>query len=533
YTVLFFAVATRLKTPSQLWRLLSAIVLAGTICALIGIAQHFGHAPLGIRSTSGSARVSGTAGNPIFFATILIVTLLITVGMSLSIRELTRKTLTWLTVSGLVIAIHFAALMVTLSRGPWIGAAVGLLAVSTLAPLMFGQSRSFRTGFLVISAFLVALAFLGFASTPDGVTGPGIERTSVNDIQGRATTLAGVFDPVSNPRLTRWDGAVDLALNRPEPPSGAQPGYLVRSLFGYGPDSFADVFTLVAPQRLSGTRTTAAHNVPLNQLVETGVIGLLAWMALWTSLVHLLLRDLWMHRQDGNARQVATLAIGASLMAWFVAGLTGIPQTGDTVLVWLLIGVAAAIPNVFATSDGNVPAPVTTTQTPSPALQTSAIVAIGLIALAAIWISWTENVQRVSADSTAASAVRSDTGNPDVDGRLSDIDGAISLSPDQPRYHTIRSEIYERVALELASQNPFAAMQESVDSAERALALNPLDRDLNFRAAYVNWELAKMGDPDSALRTYHLYQELALMSPQHQSVGPRLTAIGEALGLTP
>mgnify|MGYP003997563731 FL=1 len=76
-------------------------------------------------------------------------------------------------------------------------------------------------------------------------------------------------------------------------------------------------------------------------------------------------------------------------------------------------------------------------------------------------------------------------------------------------------------------------MQESVDSAERALALNPLDRDLNFRAAYVNWELAKMGDPDSALRTYHLYQELALMSPQHQSVGPRLTAIGEALGLTP
>jgi len=66
YAVLFFAVATRLRNPSQMRRLLGAMVVTGTVAALVGIAQHFGSTPFGIRSTSGSSRVSGTDGNPIF-----------------------------------------------------------------------------------------------------------------------------------------------------------------------------------------------------------------------------------------------------------------------------------------------------------------------------------------------------------------------------------------------------------------------------------------------------------------------------------
>ena len=81
--------------------------------------------------------------------------------------------------------------------------------------------------------------------------------------------------------------------------------------------------------------------------------------------------------------------------------------------------------------------------------------------------------------------------------------------------------------------DPVAALREAAASAERALALNPLDRDLNFRAAYLDWELAGTGDLEAALRTHAIYERLALLTPQHWRVGPRLAAVEEALGFDP
>ena len=285
YAVLFFAVATRLRNPSQLRRLLGAMVITGTVAALVGIAQHFGNAPFGIRSTSGSSRVSGTAGNPIFFATILAVTLILAMGMSLSIREVTRKTIGWLSVYGVVATLHLTALLITLSRGPWIGVIAGMIAIFVLAPLLFGWRRTATTALVTAGALLVSLVFLGI--TPDSSISTGTDRTSIGDVRGRTTSYTELFDPDSNQRIIRWNGALDLTLDRPEPPAGAQPGYLVRSLFGYGPDTFPDVFTMVAPETLSNIRSTAAHNDPLNRLVETGVIG----FALVVGIVGLIVLD--------------------------------------------------------------------------------------------------------------------------------------------------------------------------------------------------------------------------------------------------
>jgi O-antigen ligase len=531
YAILFFAVATRLRNPSQMRRLLGAMIITGTVAALVGIAQHFGSIPFGIRSTSGSSRVTGTAGNPIFFAAILAMTLILAMGMSLSIREVTRKTIGWLSLYGVVATIHFIALLITLSRGPWISVIAGMIAIFALAPLLFGLRRVAITALATGGALVVSLVFLGV--TPESSISTGTDRTSVGDVRGRTTSFTGLFDLDSNPRIIRWNGALDLALNRPEPPAGAQPGYLVRSLFGYGPDTFPDVFTMVAPEILSNIRSTAAHNDPLNRLVETGVIGLLAWIALWASLAVALLRNLWKNRHHAGSEQILTLAIGAALATWFVVGLTGIPKSGDTVFIWLLAGLVVATPKVFSALK-TVP-PVEDARSsliPLPG-RAMATVAIGLIAAATIWITWTETVSRISADASAASSVRSIAGDPGFMARLNDIDRAISLAADQPRYHTVRSEIFDELALDPGSPSPLIAIKEATISAERALALNPLDRDLNFRAAYLNWELAKTGDVDAAYRTYALYERLAILTPQHSDVSSRLSAVGDALGFAP
>jgi len=189
------------------------------------------------------------------------------------------------------------AILVTLSRGLWIGAIAGVLAIAALAPLVFGWRRAATTGGVTAAAFVVALVFLLTISytSPDRFdsSAPDTSRASVADIQDRATSLSGVFDSNTNGRLSRWEGALDLAINRPEPPAAAQPGYLIRFMFGYGPDTFPDVFTMVTPENLSNIRTTAAHNDPLNRLAETGLIGLLAWVALWSSLAFFILQILY------------------------------------------------------------------------------------------------------------------------------------------------------------------------------------------------------------------------------------------------
>ncbi|MCH8235207.1 MAG: O-antigen ligase family protein [Chloroflexi bacterium] len=548
YGVLFFAVATRLRTRSQVWRLMAAIVSAGTLAALVGIAQHFGLEPFGIRSTSGTARVSGTAGNPIFFATILAVTFTLAAGASLSVRELAGRRFFgraagWLSVYGLVAFVHITALLITLSRGPWLGVAAAMFAIGVLAPVLFGWRRAAATGLLTVVAVLASLAFLGMtdgwanptrSSSAVAADGPGATGVAiVNETQDRITTLTGVFDSDANPRLVRWDGALDLAVNRPAPPVGVERGTLIRSLFGYGPDTFPDVFPLVAPRSLTDVRTPAAHNDPLNRLVETGLAGLLAWMALWLSLAFLLLGNLWRNRKVGGAGQAVTLAVGAALVAWFVAGLTGIPKSGDSVLFWLLAGLAVATARVFRGEENGRSASETSGPAMSGAIRAAAVFIVALVAITVTWITWTETVQRVRADASAAAAASPDPGGSTAAERLDDIDQAISLAPDVPRFHTIRSGLYEQLALEPGTADPVAALREAATSAERALALNPLDRDLNFRAAYLDWELAGTGDLEAALRTHAIYERLALLTPQHWRVGPRLAAVEEALGFDP
>jgi hypothetical protein len=53
YILLFGVIATHLKTRSQLWRLLGAIVAVGTLVAGYAVLQHYGHDFLGVLEATG------------------------------------------------------------------------------------------------------------------------------------------------------------------------------------------------------------------------------------------------------------------------------------------------------------------------------------------------------------------------------------------------------------------------------------------------------------------------------------------------
>ena len=70
YLLVFAAVGTGVRTIEQAWRLIGAIVVAGTLVAIVGLGQQLGVDPLQM-AVDPTRRAPSTLGNPIFMAAYL------------------------------------------------------------------------------------------------------------------------------------------------------------------------------------------------------------------------------------------------------------------------------------------------------------------------------------------------------------------------------------------------------------------------------------------------------------------------------
>ena len=158
YYILFMVIATHLKTREQLWRLLSVIVITATIAALYGVLQHVGLDPFNQRS---GQRVHATFGNPLFAASFLVVAFPVSLGLGLVHSHIIGKSYPpnsrslWTSVAWVVlISVQLVAVLFTLSRGPWIGLATGLLVWLVLLWRVAGRRMLLR-GSLFLGAVFV------------------------------------------------------------------------------------------------------------------------------------------------------------------------------------------------------------------------------------------------------------------------------------------------------------------------------------------------------------------------------------------
>ena len=77
YALLFGVIATHMKTKAQLWRLVGAIVVMGTLVGTYAIFQHYVLDFLGLTEPSGGGtqRVTAFMGNSIFAAAVMVMTI--------------------------------------------------------------------------------------------------------------------------------------------------------------------------------------------------------------------------------------------------------------------------------------------------------------------------------------------------------------------------------------------------------------------------------------------------------------------------
>jgi putative inorganic carbon (HCO3(-)) transporter len=201
-----------------------------------------------------------------------------------------------------------AGLVVTYTRGAWIGFAAGVLALLPLAVR--------RTRWLLLGG-LVALLLGGLLSPVD--------------LRHRFLSMADPDESGVKERVYMWRSG--LAMWRQHPWLGVGPGGVKREYVNYAlPEAFKK-------------RTGHVHNTPLQILVERGVIGLAAWLWIWAAFYAHGIRLLGRVPSEPEPARPLVAGSLAAITGFLVAGLSEY-NFGDSevvMLAWAIMAVPAVV----------------------------------------------------------------------------------------------------------------------------------------------------------------------------------------------
>jgi tetratricopeptide (TPR) repeat protein/uncharacterized membrane protein len=313
YVVVFLAIVSCLRSRRQVERLQMALILPSLPVALYGVVQKYGADPMPWLGDV-TQRVASTMGNSIFVAAYLILVLPLTLARLLqALRQLDQAdeaaaggavNAAVLRVAGylVLVAVQFGAIVLSGSRGPWIGAIGSLVFLSVLLGTVYGGRRLILgvTGFwLAVGLFLVAFNL------------PGSPLEPLREVQyiGRLGKIFETESGTGKVRVLIWGGAVELI--------GSDP---FRAVVGWGPESMHVAYNPFYPPELGNYEARNAspdrsHNETFDTLVQMGALGLVAYLWLFTSLFRHGLEQLGLIAGTGDRRRFLAFWLGGGTAA--------------------------------------------------------------------------------------------------------------------------------------------------------------------------------------------------------------------------
>lgn len=287
--------------------LVAAVFLAGLVQAGVGLWQYQlrGSGPDSFRLAEGVYRAYGSFEQPNPFGGFLGLIWPISAGLMIeALQQLgsSRKQAGLIPACFLLPAFllfitifTLLALYASFSRGAWLGAAAAGLVMVMFLPRRLSLGLGLGViglvgGWVLISAGLLPATIAArFASLAEVANFSNVRGVNINDAN---------FAIVE--RLAHWQAALDMARAHP---------WLGVGLGNYGA-AYPQYALFNWPLSLGH-----AHNIYLNALAETGVLGLLAYVVIWLSVIGLTIRTLG--RAAGWQRGLALglLGVWAHLLA--------------------------------------------------------------------------------------------------------------------------------------------------------------------------------------------------------------------------
>lgn len=501
YLLLAFALwalllALHIQTPTQRHRLATVIVVTGSLVALTPFAEAL------LRAKSPLTwRPGGSLGNSIFLGAYLIMVIPFTLAHAISNsssrnpHSQIRNRFGW----GVALALQLFALLVTQSRGPWVGALAGLAVFATL---MFWQThrRLVLVGLiaapLVIGGLVAGLNF-GLAPSTRLARLPYVRRVILPE---------GLSGGTVRVRLVLWRAAAEVVTRWPE--VGLSPDQLhgLRPVLGYGPDAAFSAYTFVYPPELAHIEDPddlwdRAHNETLDLLAMQGWLGIAVTLVLGITCARRGLAQ-WRAADDVVGRAWAAAPL-AALTAHIVETQFAFTLTATGMMSWLCVAWLASDSSLSPTCQGE--------GTPVPRQRVYAIVGALLLVLVATRLEG-GNLWADVLVGRARALDRADQWGESI----ALYNQALALIPWQATYHQSRAEVFYNLARALP-EDETTLQGELLASADRGLArarqLEPLELEHHSNGGVLHAYWSETLDPTHLETAINFYRQALLLAP--------------------
>ena len=492
YGILFLSAAMTITAAHQVNRMLLVLAANGTLVALFGIAEFYAIVP--IDWLRPETRIQSTIGNPIFVGTFLNLSIIATVVLGLRNEHATTAKLIMSSAQwGLPIGMQLLATFITLSRGPWLGLAVGALVLFTmgwyLQRSVTGAARAMAALFVISLVIAVSLAAVLGTIT-------GREQGLVASVAERAV------DTSSPGRLEIWKATGSLIANRPVPEYVADKLPPARYLVGYGPALFRWVYPQTSARE---TTVVRAHNHFLQIAVELGIIGMVSFMVLIvvTLLASLPILESATARTGPNSAWLVA-GLMAMIMGWAVTSSVSIPKASDLAVLWISIGAISGV------SAGTNRSAGLGRQPPFP----KAKLVLSLVGfLVILWLMWLVGVKPFIGATYASDGSQATASGQyaEAESRLAN---AINNGPKDSTYYLMLAEAQARnTGADPTRQELTSALTAARNTALEPLKFNRLDAAAIRSVAAYSVRLGDLGHDDMRRDAVLRYQQLVELQP--------------------
>lgn len=371
YLVIFAAIAANLREREQIDRIITTVVLVSLPVALYGVLQKLSLDPIPWGGDT-SRRIASNMGNSIFVAAYLIMVIPLTIGRMLRsfgviVQTDDKSRLISHFIQGTiyvtVLALQIIAVILSQSRGPFMGMLISVFGVFVLLYLFITRQR--KLAFAWNALLLVG----GIGLVLFNIEGGPLEPLRSLPQIGRYGQL---LDPDSNSAKVRryiWQGAVDLVL--PHQPLQFPDGRTdifntIRPIIGYGPESMYVAYNpFYVPELAYVERRNASpdrsHNETWDSLVITGLMGMIAYLALFELVIFYGLKWIGVIASERQKRLFFFLSLGGGLVGASVLSFwrgaayigVGIPFGILAGMIFFLMIASAGAPKELQEDQGN------------------------------------------------------------------------------------------------------------------------------------------------------------------------------------
>lgn len=304
--------------------------------AMMGLFEYYDVGIESYHNVKSIGRLGSTLGNSSYLGAYMLMNVFIALGLlgyslkpksaALSLSQRTRQRgiridskyswlLEWRLFWVTVVALDFYTLILTGTRGALAGLLLGVV-VFAIAYVLVGRINLLKSIFIGFISLLF-VGVVGFFSLQQTDL---VKKIAESNSMVARLSLIGPNDPSLQGRTEAWEAGIRAFIDRP--------------VFGWGPDNYLVAWGRYVSRDMSRTlHGDQAHNKFVEELTNTGVIGLLSYVAFWIFMAWVILRRV---KDRETHEQILILFMGAAAIGYLTQNMF-LFDTPGTMLQMILI----------------------------------------------------------------------------------------------------------------------------------------------------------------------------------------------------